>query len=88
MAKVFEHTDKIGRPITLGDFVAYAHGNDLKVGTITKVNEKMCRVQKIGKVGTTWRGKPDPGHLAYLSNMVLLDGPDVTMYLLTHGAKK
>lgn len=83
--KEFEHCDKIGRPITVGDPVAYPHHNGLKIGTITTVNEKMCRVKPFGANATDWRGRPEKGQLKYPKDMVLIDGQDITMYLLKFG---
>ena len=85
--KEFEHVDKIGRPIKLGDPVAYPHHNGLKIGTIVTVNEKMCRIKQFGKQAFDWKGRPEKGELKYPADMILIDGPDITMYLLKFANK-
>lgn len=74
MAKVIEHTDKLGRPLAVGDCVAYPDGNNLlKVGLIDKLNPKMIRVKGF-KQGYTSNKYP--------SETVKLDGPDISLYIL------
>jgi hypothetical protein len=84
-AKITEHVDALGRPLSIGDPVGYAHSNSMCIGTIIKMTAKMIRVRQVGKKGMNWRGIPDEGHLKYGSEMVLLEGPDVTMHLLRIG---
>lgn len=74
MAKVPEHKDKLGRPLEVGDCVAYPGGNNiLKIGLIEKLNPKMIKVKEFKK---SWSANKYP-HEA-----VKLDGPDITMYIL------
>ena len=74
MAKVIEHKDKLGRPLAVGDCVAYPDGNNLlKVGLIDKLNPKMIRVKGFKQVYTSNK---------YPNETVKLDGPDITMYIL------
>ena len=74
MAKVPEHKDKLGRPLAVGDCVAYPDGNNsLKIGLIDKLNPKMIRVKEFKKTYTTNK---------YPHESVKLDGPDITMYIL------
>lgn len=70
-----EHRDKLGRLLKVGDCVAYPGGNTLLIGTIKKLNPKMVGVARVGK--THW----GPSN-KYPSDLVLLDGPEVTMYLI------
>lgn len=89
MAKaVVEHFDAIGRPLKVGDPVAVPGGvTSLLIGRITAMGEKQIRVVKYGKPEreTDWKGKSSPtGKLRYPSEAVLLDGPDITMYLLKY----
>lgn len=84
--KEYEHNDKIGRPLKVGDPVAYPHHNSLKIGSIVTVNEKMCRVKPFGNAGLDWRGNEVKGNLKYPNDLVLIDGQDITMYLLKYGA--
>lgn len=80
MAKAeIEHKDKLGRLLKVGDCVAYPESNSLVIGTIKKVTPKMTMVSELGKK-PTWYDKT--GHRKYPSDLVLLEGPEVTMYLL------
>ena len=72
-----EHKDRLGRTINIGDFVAYPSHNSLSIGTIKKLNPKMVGVAKLGKKSLSSSNK-------YPGDLVLLDGPEVTMYLIKH----
>lgn len=72
-----QHRDKIGRLIKVGDCVAYPINNSLYVGTVQKLNPKMIRVSKIGKKKSYSTEKN-----RYPQDVVLLEGPEVTMYLI------
>lgn len=81
MAKeVPQHRDKLGRLLKVGDCVAYPGSNTLIIGTIKKLNPKMVGVARAGQKGWGPSNK-------YPSDLVLLDGPEVTMYLLRESAK-
>ncbi len=71
-----EHRDKLGRLLKVGDCVAYPSSNHLIVGTIRKLNPKMIGVVKVGK--QSWGGESNK----YPQDCVLLDGPEVTMFLI------
>jgi hypothetical protein len=72
-----EHKDLLGRILNVGDYVAYPDSNQLKIGKIDKLNQKMVRVT----TGKDWR----PTTNKYPSDTTKLDGPDLTVYLLTRG---
>jgi hypothetical protein len=74
MAEAPQHKDKLGRLLKIGDCVAYPAYNSLGVGVVKKLNPKM-----IGVAGLTKRASPKN---KYPHDCVLLEGPDVTMYLL------
>jgi hypothetical protein len=69
-----EHRDKLGRLLKVGDCVAYPSHNSLSVGSIKKLNPKMVGVAGLGKRASTSNKYP--------GDLVLLDGPEVTMYLI------
>ena len=71
-----EHRDRLGRLLKLGDCVVYPSHNSLSVGTIKKLNPKMV---KVVPVGTKYRSN---GSNKYPQDIVVVDGPEVTMYLL------
>jgi hypothetical protein len=76
-----EHRDKLGRKLELGSMVAYAHGNGLHIGKIIKLNPKMIGVQRVSN--EKWgRGQAN----IYPTDMVLLEGSDVTFYILKNSA--
>ena len=78
MSKVVpEHKDKLGRLLRVGDCVAYPESNRLEIGTIKKVTPKMTMVAELGR-----RYFNDTGNRKYPNDLVLLEGPEVTMYLL------
>ena len=80
MAKeVPEHRDKLGRLLKIGDCVAYPGHNTLMIGIVKKLNPKMVGVSRLGK--NNW----GPSN-KYPSDIVLLDGPEVTMYLIKNSA--
>jgi len=70
-----EHRDKLGRLLNVGDCVAYPASNSLVIGIVKKLNPKMVGVEQLGN---TWRGP----NVKYSNDLVLLDGPEVTMYLI------
>jgi len=74
-----EHKDKLGRLLKIGDCVAYPSSNTLIVGVIKKINPKMVGVAQLGK--KSWGPKNK-----YPQDCVLLEGPEVTMYLLKSSA--
>ena len=77
MAKeIPEHRDQLGRLLKLGDCVAYPSSNSLVIGVIRKLNPKMIGVTKVGKRG--WGSEKNK----YPQDCVLLDGPEVTMFLI------
>ena len=77
MAKLnSEHKDKLGRVLAVGDAVCYPVSNTLYVGTVTKLNAKMVKVQKISK-------SRYPSELnKYPADVIKLDSAEVTFYAL------
>jgi hypothetical protein len=73
------HKDKLGKLLKVGDCVAYPSTNRLDIGTIKKLNPKMVNVWRVGATPNFgwYRGSNK-----YPNDLVLLDGPEVTIYLL------
>ena len=67
------HYDLLGTQIKVGDHVALPVGRDMCVGTVTKTHNKMIGVTTLGH--TYYNNY-------YPKNVVILDGPRLTMYLL------
>ena len=72
-----EHKDKLGRVLVEGACVAYPDSNTLVIGTVQRFTPKMVEVQSVGSK-YSWSTKKYPSDLA------LLEGPDVTFYVLTN----
>jgi len=77
MTEETKHFDKLGKLITVGDYVAFPQSNSLTIGTVIKLNLKMVKIKKVNH-------KPyNTGEYSRYSNdLVILNGPDVTAYLL------
>ena len=69
-----EHRDKLGRLLKIGDCVAYPAYNSLGIGVVKKINPKMIGV-------STLQRRASPKN-KYPHDCVLLEGPDVTMFLI------
>lgn len=71
------HKDKLGRTISIGDFVAFPQSNALEVGKITKINPKMVKVLKLPKAKYDYNKYP--------SDVVRLDATDMTWFMIKNG---
>lgn len=71
--EIIEHKDKLGRLLKVGDFVAFPDRNSLEVGIVKKLNPKMIG---IGHLKSKWSQNKYP------QDTVLLNGPEVSIYLL------
>lgn len=74
--QVLQHFDKLGREITVDCCVAYPTSNSLQIGKITKLNNKMVKVEPLNT-----RYRPTPTN-KYPHDCVVVDGQDVTMWIL------
>lgn len=77
MQTQIEHKDKLGRIIKVGDAVVYPYHNRLEIGTVKKLNPKMVKVWEFGAPRKWYTGSNK-----YPEDIVIIDGPEVTMYLL------
>jgi hypothetical protein len=77
MAENSELFDKFNRLLAKGNCVAFSHHNELKIGVITKVCPVMISISELG-------GRPQL-YRKYPTEMVIVDGPEVTMYCLRNG---
>ena len=77
------HKDIFGREIAVGDAVAFPHANQLYIGTVIKISPKQIRVVPV--VGGY---RAHEGYLKYANQCVLVDGPQVTMYILKNSGSK
>lgn len=72
-----EHVDCLGRKLKIGDCVAFSYSNHLCIGIIGKLNPKMVKVKELGKK-SNWTGS----YNKFPQDVVILEGPDITMFLL------
>ncbi len=72
-----EHKDKLGRPINVGDFVAYPQRNSLEFGRVMKLNAKM-----VGVVPAISKYKVYGNTNKYPNDLVRLEASDMTFYLI------
>ena len=79
MAEETKHFDKLGKLITVGDYVAFPQSNMLTIGTVIKLNLKMVKIKKVNHKPSTYNTGEYNG---YSNDLVILNGPDVTAYLL------
>jgi hypothetical protein len=79
-----EHRDKLGKLLAVGDAVCYPSHNSLELGTVKKLNPKMVKVWEAGHGPSKWY----TGSNKYPSDLVKVDGPEVTMYLLKKAGGK
>jgi hypothetical protein len=75
------HKDKLGRVLAMGDAVCYPDRNRLEFGTVKKLNVKMITVWEVGSHNSWYIGSRK-----YPQDLVKVDGPEVTMYLLKMNA--
>ena len=88
MARVeVEHRDKLGRLLKVGDCVAYPDSNSLNIGMIKRVTDKMVMVSELvtdKNASPSWYNRT--GRRKYPADLVLLEGPDVIVYMLKNGS--
>ena len=75
------HKDKLGRVISVDDFVAYPDRNSLEFGKVVKLNNKMVGVYPV--IGKRYGGR---NHNKYPSDLVRLEAQDMTWYILKNSA--
>jgi hypothetical protein len=79
-----EHRDKLGKLLAIGDAVCYPCQNSLELGTVKKLNPKMVKVFEAGRTNSKWYS----GNNKYPQDLVKIEGPEVTMYLLKKAGNK
>ena len=77
-----KHPDKLGRNLEMGDCVVYPQSNSMMIGTVIKFTPKMITVKTIGSGG--WRGYETR---KYSWDVIKIEGPEVTMYLIKNAGK-
>jgi hypothetical protein len=77
--KVYQHFDKLGRELAVGDCIAYnSHFGGLTVGRVEKINRERIKIIRLTEsANMDWEFE-----FAHPCNTVLLDSKDVTFYLL------
>jgi hypothetical protein len=72
-----EHKDKLGRTISVGDFVAYPSHNSLGFGKVVKLNNKM-----VGVIPAVSKRPVSKNTNKYPEDLVRLEASDMTWYIL------
>jgi len=75
MADPVVHKDILGNEISMGDTVVYPLQNSLRIAIVKKINPKMITVVGVNK---SW---PDR---KYPTDLLVVNDPKITMYLLKH----
>lgn len=78
---VIEHRDKLGQLLRVGDAVCFPDQNSLNFGIIKKLNVKMVTVWETSVNHWSWY----KGNRKYPYDLVKVEGPNVTIYLLKNG---
>ena len=81
MKEEIVHKDKLGRVISLGDFVAYPSRNSLEFGRVMKLNPKM-----VGVVPAVSKYKIHGNTNKYPVDLVRLEPQDMTWYILRNSS--
>lgn len=76
-----QHKDRLGRPISVGDFVAYPTHNSLEFGKVMKLNAKM-----VGVVPAVSKRPVSKNTNKYPADLVRLEASDMTWYILKNSA--
>lgn len=69
-----QHKDILGKPLTVGCCVVFSVSNSLYVGTVVKLNPKMVKVKHVNSRSREQNKYP--------TDLAVVDGSEVTMYLL------
>lgn len=72
----YQHFDRIGKVLTVGDIVAYPDSNHLEIGQIVKLNPKKLTITCIEQGKKTFR------RIKFPSDLVKLEGLELTVFLL------
>lgn len=79
MAEEIKHYDKLGKLISVGDCVAAPQSNVLIIAKVIKINPKMVKIKQFNTSSLSYhRGE----YNKYSTDLVVLNAPDVTAYLL------
>lgn len=78
------HLDILGRSLAVGDCVACPDGNNLSVATVVKLTAKMVKVRRVGAKTNIWGKYRETNK--YSKDLVKLDGPEVSFYILKNNS--
>lgn len=74
------HHDRIGRQVEIGDIVAVADFNGLVLARVTKLNQKMIKIQRFPNAYRNGKSRNKYAH-----DSIKLDPDDVAIYTLQGG---
>ncbi len=81
--KNYGHRDKLGRTISLDDFVATSGHNNLLIGKIIKLNPKTVQIKVIDPQNGYYNGSTIN---KYSMDTAIINSPDVSLYLLKNSS--
>lgn len=76
------HLDKLGTTINVDDFVVYPANNELQLGIVIKLNNKMIKVRDIRRKYYKFGKHTAKEHHRYSSDCAIIDSSAATMYIL------
>lgn len=82
MSTTIQHHDMLGKPVKVGDWVAYPQYNIIYIGQITKLTAKRVFISKANTKGHTWGSQQMSG------TFILMDPVEVSMWSLKGGKTK
>lgn len=87
MPKEIVHYDILGKEIKVGNAVAYPDGTHLAIGTVIKLNKIMVKVKEVVPAPPKYSWQR-VGSNKYPNDIVVLEGAEVTMYILRNSHAK
>ena len=80
------HTDALGKPISVNDYVAFPQANRLMIGKVAKLSNKMLIIEAVVKKRINRRtGEYIETYRKYPKDSVIVDkDAGLTMYVIRH----
>jgi hypothetical protein len=82
---MIEHCDKLGRVISVDDFVAFPQNNKLMIGKVRKLSDKMLIISTVSKKRIRkWSGESITTYRKYPNDIIKVDQDcaGLTMYVI------
>jgi hypothetical protein len=77
------HTDALGRDICINDYVAFPQSNQLMIGKVTKLSNKMLIIESVMKKRVNRYGERVETYRKYPKDSIVIDrDAGLTMYVM------